>query len=113
MSAELERRLQRAFDRTPRPTREATTRARAAALATLPPPTRRLGGGLLVVLAAVLVAVTVGAAALAATGNLHVDLGARRQAKPATVTRLTLPPRTNGIAVVAGGRLWLAPADGR
>src|SRR3954447_2224756 len=105
MSAELEQQLRRALDRLPRPTREATVRARAAALATMPPERRRLGGSIIVALAAVAAAVTAGAAALAATGNLHVDLGARPRAAPATVTRLALPPETHGIAIVAGGRL--------
>jgi hypothetical protein len=112
MQSGLERRLSAALGR-PRPTRDVTTRARAAALATLPPPSRRSIAWVgVVAAAAALVTVGVGAAALAATGKLHVDLGAPTR-RPAQVrTRLALPPRTHGLAVVAGGKLWLATRGG-
>ena len=112
MPSALERRLTAALGR-PRPTRDATTRARAAALATLPKPNRRsIAWVALVAAAAALVAVGLGAAALAATGKLHVDLGAPSQRPAPEHTRLTLPPRTHGMAIVAGGKLWLATRGG-
>jgi putative nucleotidyltransferase with HDIG domain len=57
-----------------------------------------------VLAAAVLIGVVgLGAAALAATGKLHVVLGARPVASPAP-TRLVVPAHTHGIALVAGGK---------
>jgi hypothetical protein len=112
MQSGLERRLSAALDR-PRPTKDATAHARAAALATLPQPSRRsMTWVALVAAAAALGAVGVGAAALAATGKLHVDLGAPTPRPAPVQTRLTLPPRTHGIAIVAGGKLWLATRGG-
>jgi hypothetical protein len=111
MPNELEQQLSAALRR-PRPTKEATTRARAASLATLPPGRRRTAGWILALAAMVIAAVVgLGAAALAATGKLHVVLGAPRVAHPAP-TDLTLPSHTNGIALVAGGKLWLATRRG-
>jgi hypothetical protein len=111
MSAELERRLRRAFAELPKPARNATVRARTAALAAVAAPTgRRSKGGLLLLASVVGFAAAAGAAALAATGNLHVDIGARTRAP--VVSRLTFPAKTHGIAVVAGGRLWLATRGG-
>ena len=111
MPTELEQRLSASL-RGPRPTREATTRARSASLGTLPPTRRRSAGWILVLAAAVVVGVIgLGAAALAATGKLHVVLGAPRVAHPAP-TELTLPAHTNGIALVAGGKLWLVTRRG-
>ena len=94
MPNELEQRLSATLRR-PRPTKEATARARAASLATLPSPHRRSAGWILA-LAAVVVAgvIGLGAAALAATGKLHVVLGAQRVVHPAP-TELRLPPHTN------------------
>src|ERR687886_746221 len=86
MSGDVERRLPGALGR-PRPSPDATARARAAVLAALPPPARRFPKRVLAAAAAALVAVALGAAALAATGTLHV-------------------------ALVAGGRLWLATRRG-
>ena len=111
MPNELEQQLGTTLRR-PRPTKEATTRARAASLATLPPARRRTAGWILALAAVVVAAVVgLGAAALAATGKLHVVLGAPRVAHPAP-TELTLPPHTDGIALVAGGKLWLATRRG-
>src|SRR6266498_2269132 len=108
MSTELERQLRAGFERLPKPTREASARARAAALDALGPHRRRSRGGLLLVA----FAVGAGAAALAATGNLHVRLGAgRRPARPVP-THLSVPAGSNGVAVVAGGKLWLATRSG-
>jgi hypothetical protein len=112
MSTSLERRLQRVFDRLPQPTREATRRARASALATLPPRQGRRGLGLVVVAAAAAVVLAVGAASLAATGNLHVRLGRSKSPPAPAPTQLAVPAGTNGVAVVAGGRLWLATRHG-
>lgn len=111
MPSELEQQLTTAFRRS-RPTRDATSRARAAALATLPPQPRPSSAWIAVLAAAVLLGVVgLGAAALAATGKLHVVLGAPPPAPPAP-TRLVVPPRTHGIALVAGGKLWLATKGG-
>jgi hypothetical protein len=112
MSAELERRLRDAFA-APRPTQQVTRRARASVLEALPPAHRHgRRRRLVVALGAVAAATALGAAALGASGQLHVDLGAREPRLAPVRTQLTLPPRTNGIAVVAGGRLWLATRRG-
>jgi hypothetical protein len=111
MSNELEQRLGAALTRA-RPTRDATVRARTAALATLPASRSRSLRWVAALAAAVVLAVVgLGAAALAATGKLHVVLGASH-VRSAAPTRLTVPPRTHGIAVVAGGKLWLATRRG-
>jgi hypothetical protein len=112
MSTELERRLRRAFGALPAPGEGVTARARAASLATLSPAPRRRGRHLLVAVAAAGVAVALGAAALAATGNLRVDLGARPRGVAPAPARLVVPAGTNGIALVAGGRLWLVTRHG-
>src|SRR5919199_2083232 len=112
MSTALERRLQRAFTRLPQPTRDATRRARAAALATLPAEERRRGFGFLLAAAAIVVTVGAGAAALAATGNLHVRLGREQPRGPRPAVGLQLPRGTSGFAVVAGGKLWLVTRRG-
>lgn len=113
MSTELERQLRATFGRLPKPGSEATHRARSAALAALAPGTgRRTTGRLLALSSAVTFAIGAGAAALAATGELHVDIGPRTGTTTPVVSRLTLPAKTNGIAVVAGGRLWLATRGG-
>jgi hypothetical protein len=111
MSADVERRLRSAFERLPRPTRDATARARTSALATLPPQPPRSAGWLVLVVAAIAAAV-VGAAALAATGKLHVVIGARSGGVANARSQFALPPRSDGIAVVAGGRLWLRTRAG-
>ena len=112
MSTALERRLQRALGRLPQPNRDATRRARGAALATLPPEERRGGLVLLFVAAAVAVAVAAGAGALAATGNLHVRLGEEQPRPKPAPPHLQVPRGTHGIALVAGGRLWLVTRGG-
>ena len=110
MPNELERRLSTALDH-PRPTRAATSRARVAALATLPPPKSRSAGWIVAFAAALAAgAVGLGAAALAATGKLHVVLGAPSAAR--APVHLTVPRHSSGIALVAGGRLWLATRSG-
>src|SRR2546428_5293284 len=112
MSTELERQLRAGFERLPKPTREASARARAAALDALGPTHRRSRGRLLFVAFAVAFVVGAGAAALAATGNLHVRIGARAQAVHPVPTRLSVPAGSHGVAVVAGGKLWLATRGG-
>src|SRR3989440_10076697 len=112
MSTELERQLRAGFGRLPKPTREASARARAAALAALGPHRRRSRGGLLLVSFAVAFVIGAGAAALAATGNLHVRLGAGERPKRPVPTRLSVPAGAHGVAVVAGGKLWLATRSG-
>src|SRR5256884_350605 len=112
MSTELERQLRAGFGRLPKPTREASARARAAALDALGPYRRRSRGGLLLVSFAVAFVIGAGAAALAATGNLHVRLGAGERPKRPVPTRLSVPAGSHGVAVVAGGKLWLATRSG-
>jgi hypothetical protein len=112
MSTELERRLRAGFEGLPKPTREASARARAAALDTIGPTHRRSRGGLLLVAFAVAFVVGAGAAALAATGNLHVRIGARALTAHPVPTRLSVPAGSHGVAVVAGGKLWLATRGG-
>jgi hypothetical protein len=112
MSTELERQLRAGFERLPKPTREASAHARSAALAALGPTRRRSRGALLLVAFAVAFVVGAGAAALAATGNLHVRLGAEKPALRLIPARLSVPAGSHGIAVVAGGKLWLATRAG-
>jgi hypothetical protein len=112
MSAELEQRLREAFGRLPRPAREATNSARAAALSALPAERPRSRGWILLVAFGVAAVLGAGAAALAATGNLHVRLGGESSAPKPAPSRLVLPRGTNGIAIVADGRLWLATRRG-
>src|SRR5919201_2155906 len=105
MSSDLEQRLRNTFHELPGPAREISARARAAALSTLPRHRRRSRSRAVVFAVAVLVLLGVGAAALAATGRLHVELGAvrvpRSQPRPVP-TRLALPQRSHGFAVVSG-----------
>jgi hypothetical protein len=112
MPAGLERQLRGAFGRLPKPSRDATTRARASALSALGPSPRWRPRGLLVLAFAITFLVGAGAAALAATGKLHVDLGVRPKPAPAVPTRLSVPPGSQGLAIVAGGKLWLATRTG-
>jgi hypothetical protein len=112
MSAELEQQLRAVFGRLPKPSREASARARSAALEALGPTDRRSSKVLIVALATVAIAVGAGAAALAATGNLRVDIGAKRRPARPVPTRLTVPPGSQGLALVAGGKLWLATRSG-
>jgi hypothetical protein len=112
MSSELEQRLEAALGRLPRPTREASSRARAGALAVLAPDRRRARVKLAIAAAAIAFALGAGAAALAATGNLHVRLGSPAKHARAIPERLSVPAGTRGIAVVAGGKLWLTTSTG-
>lgn len=110
MPNELETRLTSALRRTG-PTTATTAQAREAALATLPLRRRRSVGWAIAFAAALAIAVAAGAAALAATGKLHVVLGPSRPARRAPA-HLAVPPHTDGIALVAGGRLWLTTRNG-
>src|SRR2546422_2415216 len=112
MSAELERQLKDAFNRLPKPARETSARARSVALAALGTNDRRSSRGLILGLVVVAFAVGAGAAALAATGNLRVGIGARQKHDLPIPTRLSVPPGSHGIALVAGGKLWLATRSG-
>jgi hypothetical protein len=112
MPSELEQQFDKAFSRLPKPTREATRQARVAALSALAPRERSSRAVLLVAVLAAVAAAAVGAAALAASGNLHVRLGGRARTAPTAPTRLSVPPATHGLAVVAGGRLWLTTRGG-
>jgi hypothetical protein len=112
MSTELERRLRAAFERLPEPGADVSRRARAAVVAALPAPAHRSRSWALLVVAAAAAAIGVGAGSLAAAGKLHVDLGARARPPAQVPTRLAVPAGTHGIAVVAGGKLWLATRRG-
>jgi hypothetical protein len=112
MSTELERQLRAGFGRLPKPSREASARARSAALAALGPSVRSSSGRPALALAAIVFALGAGAAALAATGKLHVDIGARQKPVRLVPTRLSVPPGSHGLALVAGGKLWLATRSG-
>jgi hypothetical protein len=112
MSAELEQQLNDAFGRLPTPVRETSVRARSAALAALGTNGRRSSRGLILVFVVVAFAVGAGAAALAATGNLRVGIGARQKHVRPVSTRLSIPPGSHGLALVAGGKLWLATRSG-
>jgi hypothetical protein len=112
MSADLDRRLRGLAD-VAGPAPDATARARAASLAAVPGRGgvhRRLWPALAV--AALAAAILAGAASLAATGNLRVELRSTRSRTPPAPSRLVLPRGTHGIALVAGGRLWLATRAG-
>src|SRR6266550_9549103 len=112
MSTELERQLRAGFGRLPKPTREASARARSAALAALGPGHSWSRGGLLLVAFAITFVIGAGAAALAATGKLHVGIGAQTSPARTVPTRLSVPRGSHGVAVVAGGKLWLATGGG-
>src|SRR6266550_7048784 len=112
MSTELERQLRAGFGRLPKPTREASARARSAALAALGPGHSWSRGGLLLVAFAITFVIGAGAAALAATGKLHVGIGAQTSPARTVPTRLSVPRGSHGVAVVAGGKLWLATRGG-
>src|SRR4051794_1452445 len=111
MSAELERHLRASFGRLPKPGRDATARARASALRALGPSEEWRPRGLLVLTFVVIFGVGAGAV-LAATGKLHVDIGTQQPAPAPVLSRLKVPAGTHGLAVVAGGRLWLSARNG-
>ena len=118
-----EERTRRALASLPGPSAEATDRARRAALDALPEaaprPRRPRRWALAAGLAAALAVATAGIA-LAATGRLEVRIGsdtpseraAGRSPAAPPVGRIALPEGVNGIAAVAGGRLWMASRTG-
>ncbi len=107
MSNELESRLEAALGGLPDADEVTRGRARRAALDALPRPGRRRQGRLAVLLAAALALFILAAAALAAIGTLHVALAPKQQRSPVP-TGISTPPGAHGIALVSGGRLWLA-----
>ena len=110
MSRELEARLEAALGRLPEADELARGRARRAALDALP--TARARGRLLVAFAAALAVFVLGAAALAAIGTIHVDLTPRSERSPVP-EGVSTPTGAHGIALVAGGRLWLSAGGAR
>lgn len=86
-------------------------RARRAALDALPRPARG-HGRLVVALAAALLLLVLGAAALAAIGTIEVRLAPKRDAAR-TPEGIVVPRGSSGIALVTGGRLWLAAGAAR
>jgi hypothetical protein len=102
---DLERRLSEALAGLPGPGEEETARAQRLALDALPAPRRRRSR--LLVAAAILVA-GAGGAALGAVGGIVRDRetspGAAASAPPTGVLRL--PQGVDGLAVLAGGRVW-------
>src|SRR5918912_2956940 len=115
MPGELERRLTRAFRGLPAPAHGAERRARIAALAVLPPPSPRSARRrvLIASVAGLAAVLTLGAAALAASGQIHLQLGTShpRHVQPPP-RHLVLPARTDGLALVTGGRLWVVAHGG-
>ena len=106
MSSELESRIESALAGLPEADEVARGRARRAALEALPGSARGRGR-LVVALAAALALLVLGAAALAAIGTIRVTLAPKRDS--ARVPEgVAAPPGSNGIALVTGGRLWLA-----
>ena len=114
MSA-LDDRLRRALEGLPGPSDRARSRAEGAALDTLPGPARRRPRWLLAA-AAVGAAVVAAGAALAATDRLYVRIGEpSAQERPAATPAsgaVRLPEDSEGLALVADGRLWLATRSG-
>jgi hypothetical protein len=114
----LDDRLRRALARLPDPPAEAGRRAERAALEALPAAPRRVGNRWLRAAAAAAAAVVVAGAALAATDHLGVRLGppppaerpAPAPAPPGGVVQV--PEGARGIALVAGGRLWMGTREG-
>lgn len=111
MSSELESRLEAALEALPVADEVTRGRARRAALDALPGSARGRGR-LVVMLAAALALLVLGAAALAAIGTIQVTLTPGRAKAPAP-ERVLPPPGSNGIALVSGGRLWLAAGEAR
>jgi hypothetical protein len=116
-----EDRIAAALDALPGPGAEATARARRSALDALPLPpaprrSRRRRRTIALVLAGAGIAAATAGLGLAATGCLDVRIGAEapRAAPVPRVPpgRVLVPPPLHGVAVVAGGRLWLGTRDG-
>lgn len=114
---DLERRVRRALRGLPGSSEERRGRARAAALDALPGGRSPRRPRWLMVAAAVAAAVIAAGAALAATDRLDVRIGPppeeRAGGPPAPAPgRVVVPPGGRGLAVVAGGRLWLGTRSG-
>jgi hypothetical protein len=111
VSSELESRIEAALGALPNADEVTRGRARRAALDALPRSARG-HGRLLVALAAALALLVLGAAALAAIGTIQVTLTPKREGAR-TPEGVDVPPGSNGIALVASGRLWLAVGEAR
>jgi hypothetical protein len=111
VSSELESRIESALAGLPDADEVTRGRARRAALDALPGPPRRRGR-LVVALAAAFLLLVLGAAALAAIGTITVTLTPKRESAR-TPEGVIAPPGSNGIALVTGGRLWLAVGAAR
>ena len=115
---DIDRRLRRALGGLPEPSDEARESAERAALDALPPPPARHRPRWLLPAAATLGAVAVAGAALAATDRLDVRIGEpAAQERPATPAApasgaALVPEGSEGLALVAGGRLWLGARSG-
>ena len=117
---DLDRRLREALGALPDGGAEARERAERAALETLPPPaaTRRRPRWALAAAAAI-AAIAVTGVALAATDRLEVRIGpdpapgpAARVAASPPPGQVRVPAEARGLALVAGGRLWLGTRAG-
>lgn len=115
-----EQRIREALRRLPSSSEEARRRAEAAALAAIAPPrARRRRPRWLLAAAGFAAAVVAAGAALAATDRLEVRIGREPAEPPAMASsqappsgRVSVPSGGRGLAIVAGGRLWLATRSG-
>lgn len=114
---DIDPRVQRALENLPEGDPAARARARQSALDALPLTRRAHRPRWRFAIAASVGAVLLAGTALAATDRLDLRLGKPTLAKPAVVAeqpfgQVTVPNGAEGLAVVAGGRLWLKTAGG-
>jgi hypothetical protein len=114
---DLDPRIRRALDNLPGASPEAHAEARRTALDALPEARRSRRPRWKLAVAAALGATVLTGTALAATGRIDVRLGKETPAPRVAVAEqplgeVTLPTGAKGLAVVAGGQLWLKTASG-
>ncbi len=111
--SDLERRLRRALRGLPGGSEEARERAERAALDALRPGVRPVRPRWAVALASLAIGAVAAGAALAATDRLDVRIGAPREtATAAAPGPVRVPAGADGLALVAGGRLWMGTRAG-
>jgi hypothetical protein len=114
---DLDPRIRRALENLPGSSPEAHAEARRTALDALPEARRSRRPRWKLAVAAALGATVLTGTALAATGRIDVRLGKATPAPRAAIVEqpfgeVALPTGAKGLAVVAGGRLWLKTASG-